>query len=130
VQYQFAVPFGSEHTIRSVLETLRTHGPPPVLTTLKRFGAGRSLLSFPIAGWCFAVDVPAGYPGLGRTLDRFDAIVAEAGGRVYLAKDSRLERDAFEAMYPDVAHWRSLCDSIDPEHTMVSDLARRLGLKD
>jgi decaprenylphospho-beta-D-ribofuranose 2-oxidase len=129
VQYQFAVPAGGEDVIRSVLETLRTDGPPPVLTTLKRFGAGRSLLSFPIAGWCLAVDVPAGHAGLARTLDRFDAIVAEAGGRVYLAKDSRLERDAFEAMYPDVAQWRSICESIDPEHTMVSDLARRLGLK-
>ncbi|MFL5911736.1 MAG: FAD-binding protein [Gaiellaceae bacterium] len=129
VQYQFVVPAGGEHVIRSVLETLRTHGPPSVLTTLKRFRAGRSLLSFPIAGWCLAVDVPAGHAGLARTLDRFDEIVAEAGGRVYLAKDSRLRRDAFEAMYPDVAQWRTICDSVDPEHAMVSDLARRLGLK-
>ena len=130
VQYQFVVPFGGEHVIRSVLETLRTHGPPSVLTTLKRFRGDRSLLSFPIAGWCLAADLPAGHPGLGRKLDRFDEIVAEAGGRVYLAKDSRLRREAFEAMYPDVAQWRSIRDPIDPEHTMVSDLARRLGLND
>ncbi|MDQ3978724.1 MAG: FAD-binding oxidoreductase [Actinomycetota bacterium] len=129
VQYQFVVPSGGEHAVRSVLETLATHGPPSFLTTLKRFREGRSLLSFPIAGWCLAVDVPAGHPGLGRTLDRFDELVAEAGGRVYLAKDSRLRRDAFEAMYPDVAQWRSICDSVDPGQTMASDLARRLGLK-
>ena len=129
VQYQFVVPAGGEHAIRSVLETLRTHGPPSVLTTLKRFRPGGSLLSFPLAGWCLAVDLPAAHPGLPRTLDRFDEIVAESGGRVYLAKDSRLRRDAFEAMYRDVPKWRSICNSVDPEHTMVSDLARRLGLK-
>ena len=129
VQYQFAVPPGGEGTIRSVLESLRAQGPPSALTTLKRFRPGHSFLSFPLAGWCLAVDLPAGHPGLPRTLDRFDGIVAECGGRVYLAKDCRLRRDPFEAMYPDVGRWRAICDSVDPEQVMASDLARRLGLK-
>ena len=55
-------------------------------------------------------------------------MVAQAGGRVYLAKDARLRPDLLVAMYPRLPEWREVKQRIDPEGRIRSDLAERLGL--
>ena len=98
------------------------------LAVLKRFGpANDGLLSFPVAGWTLALDLPA-RPGLAAVLDDLDARVAEAGGRVYLAKDARLSSRTFAAMYPRAEEFARVRDRVDPGRILASDLARRLGL--
>jgi decaprenylphospho-beta-D-ribofuranose 2-oxidase len=129
VQYQFAVPEGGEKLITRALETVQRHRCAPFLGTLKRFGPGsQGLLSFPVSGWSLAIDMPAGTPGLAPALDDLDREVADAGGRVYLAKDARLGRAAWAAMYPQAARWRADRDRLDPRGVFQSDLGRRLGL--
>ena len=49
------------------------------------------------------------------------------GGRVYLAKDSRLRPDLLAAMYPRLDDFRALRAELDPRGVITSDLARRLG---
>jgi decaprenylphospho-beta-D-ribofuranose 2-oxidase len=129
VQYQFAVPRGREGVLDRVISAVRSSPVPCYLAVLKDFGeAGDAPLSFPLAGWTLALDMPGGAPGLAGLLDRCDEWVAGAGGRVYLAKDGRLRPDVLAAMYPRVAEWRAIRDRHDPDGVWASDLGARTGL--
>ncbi|MFF8193701.1 FAD-binding protein [Streptomyces bobili] len=129
VQYQFVVGHGREETLRRIVGRIARRRCPSFLAVLKRFGdADPGWLSFPVPGWTLALDIPANLPGLGAFLDELDAEVAAAGGRVYLAKDSRLRPDVLAAMYPRLDDFRALRAELDPRGVFVSDLARRLTL--
>ena len=129
VQYQLVVPPGHEAALSQVIQTLESHRVPTFLAVLKDFGDGsQAPLSFPIRGWTLALDLPRAADGLKKALDRCDLLVAAAGGRVYLSKDSRLRADLLGAMYPRLDEWRKTRDELDPAGRWRSDLAIRLGL--
>ncbi|MGI8612644.1 MAG: FAD-binding oxidoreductase [Nocardioidaceae bacterium] len=127
-QYQFVVPFGAEAVFRRAVALIAESGHLSCLNVLKRFGAeDPGPLSFPTAGWTLAVDLPV-RPGLDRLFAALDALVVDAGGRVYLAKDSRLPAAALARMYPRLEEFRAVRAAVDPHDVFRSDLARRLGL--
>ena len=126
VQWQCVVPDARVDTLVDLTDRLSAL--PSYFTVLKRFGhANQSPLSFPISGWTLAVDLPATKKALAG-LGVLDRIVADAGGRIYLAKDARLERNTFEQMYPGLREFKEARAVADPDGRFMSDLGARLGL--
>jgi decaprenylphospho-beta-D-ribofuranose 2-oxidase len=131
VQYQFVVPDESSETVRYAIEKLSSSGVPSFLAVLKRFGAANpSPLSFPTPGWTLALDLPVGPRGLPTVLDELDHLVRDAGGRLYFAKDARLDPSYVRAMYPRLDEFLAVKHRVDPQGQLTSDLARRLTIGD
>jgi FAD/FMN-containing dehydrogenase len=78
-------------------------------------------------GVTLALDLPVSAEVL-ALLDDIDALVAQAGGRLYLAKDARQSRATFEAGYPNLPRFRALRASIDAPGRLSSHLSARLGI--
>ena len=129
LQYQLVVPTGQDHVLHDIVAGLARARVPCFLAVLKDLGPSNTApLSFPLAGWTLALDLPRAAPGVGALLDTFDGLVAAAGGRVYLTKDARLSADAVQAMYPRLASWQDARAAADPDGLWRSDLALRTGL--
>ncbi|SMF22073.1 FAD/FMN-containing dehydrogenase [Tistlia consotensis] len=125
-QYQCVVPPPTARaTIAALLGAVAAAGEGSFLAVLKTFGARApaGLLSFPMPGATLALDFPNRGAKTLALLDRLDALVLEAGGRVYFAKDGRQGAEAFRRSYP---LWQEFRRWIDPR--FASALSRRLEL--
>jgi len=123
-QYQCVLPREAGATgIQAMLKTIRRAGMGSFLAVLKTFGQRDAvgMLSFARPGVTLALDFPnAGAPTL-ALFERLDAIVLEAGGRLYPAKDARMPRALFEAGYPRLQEFLPLRDA-----GISSAMSRRL----
>jgi FAD/FMN-containing dehydrogenase len=125
-QYQSVVPpANAEGATAEMLRTIAKAGQGSFLAVLKTFGDVPSpgLLSFPMKGTTLALDFANRGPSTLSLLDELDAIVREAGGRLYPAKDGRLPSAMFQAGYPALEQFRT---HIDPG--MSSTFWRRMNL--
>jgi L-gulonolactone oxidase len=113
-QYQCVVPQKSAaDAIRELLSQASGAGEGSFLAVLKTFGdlASPGLLSFPMEGATLALDLPNRGARTLALMGRLDRIVAEAGGRLYPAKDGRMPGTMFKSGYP---HWEEFAAHVDP----------------
>lgn len=123
-QYQSVVPRAvGRDAIQAMLREIARSGDGSFLAVLKTFGNRQpvGMLSFAQPGVTLALDFPNHGARTHRLFERLDAIVREAQGRIYLAKDARLPRELFEAGYPRLPEFLPYRDP-----GISSGLSRRL----
>ena len=127
-QHQFLVPPDALDEFKAIIRWIQTSGQYSALNVFKLFGPGnRAPLSFPMAGWNVAMDFPV-KAGVNEFLNELDDRAMEFGGRVYTAKDSRVNAEKFHRMYPRIDEWIATRRKADPNGVFASDMARRLEL--
>ena len=101
-QHQCVVPAAARDALVELLRQIARSGQGSFLAVLKTFGPMTSpgLLSFPMEGCTLALDFRNGGASTLALLERLDRVVAEAGGRLYPAKDGRMSAAMFRAGYP------------------------------
>ncbi|AJE45935.1 FAD-binding oxidoreductase [Celeribacter indicus] len=129
-QFQCVLPPARAEVLRQMLERIGGSGRASPLAVLKKMGAGSGgYLSFPMEGYTLAVDVP-NRPGAADLLSELTDMTADAGGRIYFAKDGIATAGQVAGMYPERDKWREAVEKADPERLYETDLVRRLGLRD
>jgi FAD/FMN-containing dehydrogenase len=113
-QYQCVLPpEQSAIGIKELLHRIAASGQGSFLAVLKTFGSKPSvgMLSFPRPGATLALD----FPNLGETTHHLfrelDAVVRDANGALYPAKDARMPPELFRSSFP---RWEEFSAFIDP----------------
>ena len=107
VQYQCILPKEFSYDgLKEILTTIADSGKGSFLAVLKLYGkANDNYLSFPIEGYSLALDFKM-EKGVLELLDKLDGIIVKYQGRIYLTKDARVSKAAFEQGYPQVETFR------------------------
>lgn len=129
LQYQFLVPEeGALEAISAVLHKVAKSGKGSFLSVLKKMGpANKNYLSFPMPGYSLALDFKferSVFP----LLEQLDEIVLSYNGRLYLAKDARMNEKVFKAGYPQWEKFAEIKQQYDPKHLFASQQSDRIGL--
>lgn len=129
LQYQCVLPKpASRDGLALLLDRIAAAGSASFLAVLKLFGpadAAGGYLSFPMEGYTLALDFPATAANLSLAHE-LDAIVADHGGRLYLAKDSRMGLDLLRRGYGDgLARFLEMRRGLERFRSLQS---QRLGL--
>jgi len=130
IQYQCVIPEqNAQEGIRLILEKISSSQSSSFLAVLKRMGPqNKGMLSFPLAGYTLALDLTMNNEKLFKLLNELDKLVIQYGGKVYLAKDARLNKESFREMYPRYDEWQTIKNQLDPNNIISSSLARRLAI--
>lgn len=102
-QYQCVVPEADAHAVISaVLQAIARSGTGSFLAVLKRCGdlVSPGMLSFPMQGVSLALDFAQRDDANAHLFGQLDALVHEAGGRLYPAKDAHMSAAHFQRAYP------------------------------
>lgn len=131
LQHQSMVPRATaSETFREILDRSQRAGLSPSFAVLKKHRPSDAPLSCLLDGYSLALDYPV-RRGQGERLrsllGTLNDLVADAGGRIYFAKDSTLTSEQTQRMYGAEAleHFHTLKRRYDPQGLLTSDLYRR-----
>ncbi len=129
-QFQCVLPDDeAPATLTLMLEAVTASGLASPLSVLKRLGHGRGgMMSFPMEGFTLAVDI-VNKPSAKALLARLNALARNAGGRVYLAKDSSLDAGYMPDMYSELEGFRAEIAKADPVGAFETALVKRLQIR-
>jgi decaprenylphospho-beta-D-ribofuranose 2-oxidase len=128
-QFQCVVPVDQAEVLKDIVGRIAHSGLASPLAVLKRMGPGRAgMLSFPMEGYTLAIDFPA-KARAERLIAELEAMTLEAGGRLYLGKDSLATGAQIKTMYPEWEAWAKEAEKADPDGVLITDIVRRLELR-
>ncbi|MGH9227189.1 MAG: FAD-binding oxidoreductase [Acidimicrobiales bacterium] len=127
-EYQVLVPTDAwQSAAREAQRLVAAAGVPVTLGSLKMFRGDRRLLWFRGEGVCLAVDVPATHRAR-WLLAQLDRMALDHGALVNLSKDSRLDAQTVQMLYPGYDEFRRRLTEHDPKRRFDSMLRRRVGV--
>lgn len=128
-QYQFILPKEVSYDgLYEILRVISDSGKGSFLAVLKLYGkANENFLSFPMEGYSLALDFKLD-KGLFAFLDQLDEIVVKFGGRIYLSKDVRVNKETFEKGYPMIEKFRQFRQQSGADKKFVSLQSKRVGI--
>jgi FAD/FMN-containing dehydrogenase len=96
ISYQFFIPTKKAYeAIKNILTLLKNNKIYSFVSVLKSMGKASRYLSFGSAGFTMVFDFPL-YNNILDILNKIDNIVLSNNGRLYLAKDSRIDKKNFK----------------------------------
>ncbi len=128
VQYQMVIPMKhGKKGLQELLSVIRDGGYGSFLAVLKLMGPRYGTIAFPEAGYTLALDFPVN-ENVFSLIKRLDKIVQRYEGRIYLAKDSRVEAHTFAKMYGNLSKFQEVCRKYNPKAKFRSMMSNRLNL--
>lgn len=128
VQFQCAFPLApAEAGLSALLREISAAGQGSFLAVLKRFGPQEGRISFPMEGYTLALDFPL-HGGTRALLERMDRITVAAGGRFYLAKDSRMTPHTLRKADKRMAEFAAMRERQGLAEAFASTQSERLAL--
>ncbi|MFO0678033.1 MAG: FAD-binding oxidoreductase [Polyangiaceae bacterium] len=126
-QYQCVLPRAAgKEAVRAFMTLLTKTGAASPLCVIKDCGPeGKGLLSFPLEGTSIAVDMAVSHD-IQSVVDRLNAFVIEAGGRIYLTKDRFTRPEDFRKMEPRLPKFMEAREKWDPARRIRSAQSVRL----
>lgn len=112
-QYQCVIPRSQEKdAIKALLEVISQRKQGSFLAVLKSFGGipAAGMLSFPREGSTLALDFPNRGRKTHQLFAALDAIVQQAGGALYPAKDARMPASMFQQAFTNFETFQSYID--------------------
>lgn len=126
-QYQFVIPMKGRKGLEIILKKIQEKGMGSFLAVLKVFGEQNDLISFPMKGYTLALDFAIN-DKLFSFLDELDKIVLDYGGRIYMTKDSRMDKRVFWHGYPRAEEFVKIIKKYNPQGKINSMLSKRLEI--
>lgn len=127
VQYQFVLPLSQVEGLKTIMNRIADKKQGSFLSVLKVFGKQNDLISFPEEGYTLALDFPMTNNIL-KFLDELDQIVMKCGGRIYLTKDARMNKEFFRRSYPRLDEFVQIVNKYNPNAKFQSVQSERLSI--